>query len=842
MPSRSELDRWNLQTLKEWAAEIHTGNEKLLEEIDKARKYFNDVGYNWTGTAFYAAYDRIGQDHDEARKVYADIADFLDKFGPAVDSVSSHRDVLRSKVSEAEQAQVTVADNWACSGTNHADVQVHQDAIDTAYRELTQTEAELERLLTDRSELIRAAGDLFGSSIEVDEAPTAGTRLGSEDGKRLADAARSGDTAAIDAVAADMPQFHLTPQDLQDLADGKQVTDIPADLQDYYRSFFQASGKDGLFALSDRLTEGEKMAQMAGSTTSPASVQRDNLANAIMMMSNENVGSTGPDGKFRGGGIGELPGYMQHLVSDRLESNPPKTAIEMKNRLGDQTKFAQLLGEANPGFIPGKGLAGQMATTAASMAGYVDGHTPNVNDMVDRFRHVGATGIADSFFDEDKPKIDAAAKSYLDLATRNHEADFNLLTSPTGQVRTPGDMYADPKTFRDEIFNHDWGDKGKVASQLYSWAGDHAHEQTPDGDLSRKTLAELPKVFAPTSHDPNHPNQLATSGGHTAFQNNADLFKKNPELATGLSKVLAPNLDALSDPDQGQTKTWPFPDANDHTYPRPPTDDVRLGRDDGDRLLFLANQSEDGRNLLETSRALRESAIYDQAMREGGNNVGEWLANNEDYSHMQSLNDRMTVQHYNALFYQDNMNAEHTAQHLQEVYESKQKAADVAKSIVSDAIPFSNAVKPATSLLPNALGNPADKYLNSLPDKWMDSAISAWNHKPDPVHVQDPSISQISSEINRETNNRLLDAAYRNGQLPPNLLNGNGTGPVHLEDNSSPAMQNAITNYMHGRQLGSYISEAQQSGDIAILRDLKDDRAKLQNFLNSGSETVDPKK
>ncbi|WP_227984446.1 hypothetical protein [Nocardia spumae] len=842
MPSRSELDRWNLQTLEDWAAAVHTGNEKLLEEIDKARKDFNDVGYSWTGTAFYAAYNRIGQDHDEARKVYGDIADFLDKFGPAVDSVSSHREVLRSKVSDAEQAKVTVADNWACSGSNHADVQAHQDAIDTAYRELTQSEAELERLLTDRSELIRAAGDLFGSSIEVDEAATAGERLGSEDGKRLAAAARTGDTAAIDAVAADMPQYHLTPKDLQDLADGKQVTDIPADVQDYYRGFFQASGKDGLFALSDRLTEGEKMAHIAGSTTSPASVQRDNLANAIMMMSNENVGSTGPDGKFRGGGMSDLPSYMQHLVSDRLESNPPKTAVEMKNRLGDQTKFAQLLGEANPGFTPGKGMAGQMATTAASMAGYVDGHTQKVNDMVDRFKYVGATGIADSFFDEDKPKIDAAAKSYLDLATRNHEADLNLLTSPTEQVRTPGDMYADPKTFRNEIFNHDWGDKGKVASQLYSWAGDHAHEQTPDGDLSRKTLAELPKVFAPTGHDPNHPNQLATSGGHTEFQNNADLFKKNPELATGLSKVLAPNLDALSDPDQGQTKTWPFPDANDRTYPRPPTDEVRLGRDDGDRLLFLANQSEDGRNLLETSRALRESAIYDQAMREGGNNVGEWLANNEDYSHMQSLNDRMTVQHYNALFYQDDMNAERTAQHLQEVYESKQKAADFAKGIVSDSIPFGNAIKPATSLLPNVLGNPADKYLNGLPDKWMDSAISTWNHKPDPVHVQDPSPSQISSEINRESNNRLLDAAYRNGRLPSDLLNQDGSGPVRLEDTTPRETQAAMTRYMRAMGLQGYIDESKQSGDIAILMGLKGDRSKLQNFLDAGYEKVDAPK
>ncbi|PPJ30139.1 hypothetical protein C5E45_11060 [Nocardia nova] len=845
MPLRSELERWNLQALKDWASTVHAGNEKLLEKIDKARKYFNDVGYNWTGMAFYAAYDRVGQDHDEARKVYADIADFLDKFGPAVDSVSSHRDVLRAKAADAEQAAVTVADNWSCSGTKHEDVQAHQDAIDTAYRELTQAEAELGRLLTDRSELIRAAGDLFGSSIEVDEAPTAGSRLGGEDGKRLADAARTHDTAAIDAVAADMPPFHLTPQDLQDLADGKQVSDIPADVQDYYRSFFQASGKDGLFALSDRLAEGEAMAHIGGGATNPAAVQRDNLANAIMMMSNENVGSTGPDGKFRGGGIGELPSYMQHLVSDRLESNPPKTALEMKTRFADQAKFAQLLGEANPGFTPGKGMAGQMATTAASMAGYLDGKTPHVGDMVDGFKHEGPFGIGDKYFDEDKPKIEAAAKSYLDLATRNHDVDYNLLTNPDATAIAENDYYADPKTCRNEIFAHDWGDKGKVASQLYSWAGEHAHDRTPDGDLSRKTLAALPEVFSPTQVDEhgNHTSKLVTGAGdHTEFQNNADLFKKNPELATGLSKVLAPNLDALADPHQGETKTWPFPDASNSTYPHPPVDDVRLGRDDGDRLLFLANQSEDGRNLLETSRALRESAIYDQAMKEGGDNVGEWLADNEDYSHLQSLNDRMTVQHYNALFYGDNMDAEHTAQHLQEVYESKQKAADVAKSVIDTAVPFDKFTKPVTAVLPQVLADPAGKYINGLPDKWMDSAISSWNHKPDPVHVQDPNPSQVSSEINRETSNRLLDAAYRNGQLPTKLLNPDGTGPIHLTDDTAHATEAQVTEFIHIRGLRNYVTESQQSGDIAILMGLKDDREKLQSFLSSGYETVEPTK
>ncbi|MBO0856480.1 MAG: hypothetical protein J2P18_22260, partial [Nocardia sp.] len=540
MPLRSEVDRWNLPALKDWAAAVHTGNEKMLEQIDKARQYFADVGRDWHGAASTAAYDRIGQDHDEARKIYADVDDFLAKFNPAVDNLSSHRDVLRAKVGDAEWAQVTVDDKFACSGPKREDVQSHQDLIDQAYREFVQAEGQLEQLLADRGELVRAAGDLFGSSTEVDEAPTQGGRLGAEDGKRLADAARSRDKNAMDALAGDLPPFYLSPADQQSLADGKQVATIPADVQDYYREFFKASGKDGLLALSDHLAESEKLENAGGSITHPAAMQRDNLANAVMMTSNENVGSTGPDGKFRPGGFTALPDYMQHLVSDRVEVNKPNSAIELRNRFDDQSKFARLLGEASPGFVPGQAMSSQMAATAASMAGYVDGKTPGHEDLINNLKQVGLdTRADDSFFDRDKPKIDDAAKTYLDLATRNHATDVSLLSNPTETVLAKGDYYGDPKTFRNEIFNHDWHDQGKVASQLYSWAGDHAHAQTPDGDLSRKALAALPQVFAPTDHD--HPNQLARSGSNTEFQNNADLFKKNPELATGLSKVLSGN-------------------------------------------------------------------------------------------------------------------------------------------------------------------------------------------------------------------------------------------------------------------------------------------------------------
>ncbi|MQY23833.1 TPR repeat region-containing protein [Nocardia macrotermitis] len=840
MALRSELDRWNLQALRDWAVAVHDSNETMLEQIDKARKFFTDQGDNWMGTAFYAAYDRVGQDHDEARKVYYDIGDFLTAFGTSVANVSSHRDVLRAKAADAVGANLKVADNWVCSGTNATDVHAHQDAINTAYRELAQAEAELGRLLTSRGELIRAAGDLFGSSIEVDEAPNAGARLGGEDGTRLADAARNHDRAAIDAIAAGMPQYQLTPQDLQDLAAGKQVTDIPTDVQDYYREFFKNSGKDGLFALSDQLSQEETTAANSGIKTNIAGMQRDNLANAILMTSNEKVGSTSADGTFHPGGINQLPSYMQHLVGDRLEANPPKTALEMKTRLEDQTKFAKLLGEANPGFVPGTAMSGQMAATSASMASYLDGHNPAVTSMVDGFKHEGAFDIGDKYFDIDKPGISDAAKSYLDLATRNHQTDYQLLSNPTEQVHTPGDIYADPKTFRNEIFNHDWGDKGKLASQLYDWAGEHTHDQTPDGDLSRKTLAALPEVFSPTHTEDGKSGLTMGTGGHTTFENNAELFKKNPELATGLSKVLAPNLDMLSYGDQHKTVTFPVTDAN--TYPKPTSTDVIIGRDEGDRLLFLSNQSEDGRHLLDTARTLRENTFYDEAMKQGGD-IGKNLALLDDQNNIQSLNSRMTAQQYNALFYQDQSGADAAHNAAMKVYESHQQAAETAKSLVDAVNPADKVIKPMTELLPNGLQDPAKQYTSGLPDKWMDAAIEKWNPKPETPSIQTPSQTQVDSILHNEVSNQLLNSAYNNGQLPPNLTNSDHSGPLQLSDSTDKATRNAITQYMSNHNLDSYSNSYKSNADINALIGLDDTQGKLKKFLNGGGEllqTTDP--
>ncbi|MFF3566869.1 hypothetical protein ACFYXQ_03710 [Nocardia jiangxiensis] len=840
MPLRSELDRWNLQALRDWATSVHDGNEKMLEQIDKARKFFTDLGDNWMGTAFYAAYDRVGEDHDEARKVYQDISDFLSAFGTSVGNVSSHRDVLRAKASDAEGADVKVADNWACSGSDAEAVNAHQDAINTAYRELTQAESELGRLLTSRGEIIRAAGDLFGSSIEVDEAPSAGARLGAEDGKRLADAARDHDKNAIDTIASAMPQYQLTQKDLQDLANGKQVSDIPSGVQDYYREFFKNSGKDGLFALSDQLTQEETLAANSGIKTNIAGMQRDNLANAIFMTSNENVGSTTPDGKFHPGGINQLPSYMQHLVSDRLESTPPKTALEMKTRLEDQSKFAKILGEANPGVVPGKAMAGQMAATSASMASYLDGKTPAVNDMVERFKHEGPFGIGDKYFDQDKPQINDAAKSYLDLATRNHETDLQLLSNPTAQVHTPGDIYADPKTFRDEVFNHDWGDKGKLASQLYSWAGDHTHDQTPDGDLSRKTLAALPEVFSPTKDDHGNPTLATGTGGHTAFENNAELFKKNPELATGLSKVLAPNLDSLSYGDQHRTVTFPDTDAN--TYPKPTSTDVILGRDEGDRLLFLGNQSEDGRHLLDTARTIRENTFYDQAMQQGGD-VGHNLTRLDEQNNIQSLNARMTAQQYNALFYQNQSDADAAHKASMQVYESHQKAAEVAKSLVDAANPADKITKPLNEILPDKLQDPVSKYVGTLPDKWMDSAIESWNPKPETPQIQTPNTADANAIIHNEVTNQLLDSAYKNGQLPPQLVNSDQNGSIQLGDTTNRETRQSIETYMDEHNLNTYSNSYKSNSDLNVLIGLDDTQDKLKKFLNGGNEllqTTDP--
>ncbi|RDI62854.1 TPR repeat region-containing protein [Nocardia pseudobrasiliensis] len=732
-----EVAKWNFLALNDWAAVVRAGNGTFKEQIDKARNHFGEIGTVWSGAAHDAAYERVDEEYNQARKVFYEIDDMPGMLEAAGSGLSAFQQVVMSKIADAEALGLWVDDLWQIPDNSDVERSViddHQAAVRSAFQSLLDEIARYKQTLTSNSELVRAAGDLFGSSIEVDEAASQGGRLGGEDGKAIADAARDHNDRAFADIVDNMPAYVLTDQERQALANGEEVSTVPAGVQDYYREFYKSAGKDGVLALNDYLAAQEKNGNPV------AAAQRDNLANGLMMVSNDKVVSRGPDGKVLAqGGYQNLPADIRELVSGREEEriSDDGRPQQVRDRFIDQSRFADLLGEANPGYTPGKDFGIELGRQGESITHYLDQVDSNMHGSM-------PTG----FQEGDRDAMERAATQYLDAAGRNHDASHALLTGegvtqdPTGGAL--GDHYSpqkyDPKEFASTIFNHEWQDDGKAAAGLYSWAGDHTHDQGATGEKAREIAEVLPKYLAPTDHNGTllgSDGKPITSGKDASiFQNSAESFAKNPELATGLSKVLAPNLDSF---------------AGYHTQTEIDNNQLQLGREDARRLLFLSCMSDEGTMYMETSRQTYDAAILDRIAQ------GQDPKPFDTALMMANVDAHVSLAERNAAIYKDAAEVDGRNTHEQELYDTRQKGFEFAKSIVSGG------VEEATNKVPG--GAIVQSIVGDLADKGMDKAIEAWNPEPTPEKLQFPSVEAVQND-GYDTFEKALLGATKDNPLP----------------------------------------------------------------------------
>ncbi|MFI9504768.1 ESX-1 secretion-associated protein [Nocardia sp. NPDC052566] len=246
--TRTQVDSWKISKLYDLATKIDTENQLFLDQLDRTKKVFSDAQAYWAGMAHDAAYDRVAQDYDQGYKLFLEVRDAPAVLRQVASSLDADRTVLLGKVADATAPQgpaLTVDDNWKVSGSDAEQVRTHQGLIDTAYRALEASAKLAVSTVAEHAEYIRAAGDLLGSGLDVsaDRTAAASTRLAAEDGAALADALRRGDYTAAAAVMAHQPKG-LTAQEIQDIAAGKNVPGVPADVQQYYRDFNKAFYND----------------------------------------------------------------------------------------------------------------------------------------------------------------------------------------------------------------------------------------------------------------------------------------------------------------------------------------------------------------------------------------------------------------------------------------------------------------------------------------------------------------------------------------------------------------------------------------------------------------------
>uniref|UniRef100_UPI003B8A712B TPR repeat region-containing protein n=1 Tax=Rhodococcus sp. TaxID=1831 RepID=UPI003B8A712B len=278
-------------------------------------------------------------------------------------------------------------------------------------------------------------------------------RLGREDGDALASAAAAGDTAALDRIAGQLPAQGLTAAELDTLAAGGQVGTLPQSVRDYYAELYRAAGKDGVLALGDQLR-----AQEAGGDPN-AGRALNSLANGLMVVSNENIGSGyNPDGSLHSpGSYDQLPSDLREVISTRTHG-ADANAIRYPGESGafaDQYRFhedtrrlGELLKESEPGYAPGTEFARELTRQAANLA--------------------EGTALSGA----DSQLVEQPMRDYLEVSGRNHEAITQLLPGE-GSAQVPlDDGYQRSNTIT-PLLQFDWSDD-RGAPDLFGWIGENA--------------------------------------------------------------------------------------------------------------------------------------------------------------------------------------------------------------------------------------------------------------------------------------------------------------------------------------------------------------------------------
>ncbi len=769
---RSAVEKWNLEAVKTWATQLAAARSALMVCADTTMTHMRDAQGSWSGSAYMSAYDRVAGDHGQVQKLALEIDELVTDVNTRVDDVISHRANLLGKVADAQGLGMTIDDAWKVMDYDNVEADVrrdHQQLINNALWPFEDSVSKAVQAISAQGTEIRSAGDLLGSSLDVSAADTQAGRFGKDDGTELAEAVRNNDKAKIDEILAQMPQPALTQYELDQVAQGKEVSTLPQSTQDYYKTFFQSAGKDGILGLNEQLLTREN----AGDTT--AAGQRNNLANTVLAMTNEKVGTnTGSKGSYS-----NLPPDLQNLVSGRAEdfTGAYNGDNQLATRYQELGQFSELLSQSDPGMEPGKQLGVELGRQSESMAAYLDNVDKNMGGQ-----------MPPPFSNDDRDSMEDGAQRFLEVATRNDDVSYSLLTG--NDLPASPDIGSDYKTdrpfnaedFRNTMFRHDWPDDGKAASGLTNWIAEDTHQPGEEGIRARQTLAELPDYFAPEGN-PNGDqsesgrNPLKPEGDSTVFTNSVEAFNKNPHLADSMANIMTNNIDSYTNPNTGETQV-----LNNPANPGGNDGQTVMKQEDADRLLFLASQSEGGRLLLETGRQEYQAAMIDRALTEGGGDPSKWLQTNAP--ELARLDGQYTNAITNALTYQDSNKVGEYNDAQTKAYENRQNAADFIKGMTLDSVELPNKVP----------GGPvANQLFDVLKEEGYNAAMEKFNPEPTAASIVRPDIGELQSGSNLGVRQTVLDSLHARGQLPEFVIDPQGNRVDLLDSAGKPVEAGTLT-------------------------------------------------
>ncbi|AFU06233.1 hypothetical protein [Nocardia brasiliensis] len=598
MPTRKEVEAWRTWALSDWAGRIESGDQAYTAQLERAINHFKNLNGAWAGKAYDAAYDRIGEDQDEGRKLSFEVREFITALRSADGRLSDERRVLLGKVAEAEQdhtegASFTVLDQWAIQvqypdpmpedklTTIQSRARALQDAINTAYYSLSSAISDVMTAINTNGEEVRTRGDQLGSGVFA-KGPADWTtqrelsgELGREDGENISDGKLSDAEAA--RIAARLAQANLTPEQLQALANGQDIT-VPASTMDYLSGLYDKSGRDGLLAVSEQLR----------ANGSPESQQlRQYLANGMMTVSNEHVVAKNAQGVATDRGswnklnpeVREIIGTRPRFSTDAPDANTRDVPDDyradwtsshgrngtLEEYLPDMANFADFVNSADEGYQPGQRLGVELTRQSAHQAWLLENGA---------YTHYEGRS-------EDTAKFyrltENSAQDLLDAGSRSKEANHAILTGQGGDELfgkgVPGqsfDGYPRDDVMK-SLMKHDWPDDGKVASQLVSWIGDDATSSNQDvSTRAGQAASGLAQFVSSQSKD-----LMNLDGAGTA-----SVGEVNPRAVQGISTALSPYIANLAGVQEQYLPTHGF---------TPPDSEGSLSRDAAQKIFAVVD-------------------------------------------------------------------------------------------------------------------------------------------------------------------------------------------------------------------------------------------------------------
>ncbi|NHU42032.1 hypothetical protein [Rhodococcus sp. A14] len=589
IPRRSQLHVWNPRDLTLAGEEIGRTAEDTRGRADDVQRAVADLGRHddWRGPAQAAAEQRANSERTEIRRLADDLEDLSNALVGGADRLGHARDYVATVIDKAATDGFTVSDDWQIvsrpTTMSEAEAAEHAELMEYWRSQLGGALTELDNADRDMATAIRDALRAVAAS-----AP-ATTGLSGHEGTALGEQVVRGGSDipqdVRDRVAREIAAAGLTPAQVQTLADGGKVTDLPQGTIDFLQQFYTAAGKDGFLALSEQYSENGR--------TEAASA----LSNGLAVVSNYNVGSASGDV----GGQSHIPESLRGLFEGPVTStgnltkgahDAPQPSVVVNNG-DDLARFTKAFGLADPAVQQGSELSESLLSRAGEIASATNDKSLLIGDSFDH----NALG---------RDSVDTLLQDMVGVGGRDHAAVHNILSGdgmPAGYNRDDVIM---------PLLQRDWADGGEQnVAAMFDWIADDARPADPSdpGEIFRSTQAGesafgLAQILAAKDAD------LLDIPG----MKGQAIGEVNPEITQALGKVVAPYVAEMVGAPQAFT--------GNNGFAGPPGNEG-FGIDNATRLFSVIDSNADAAAYL-NAQAFGMSAQLEQAWAVGGHDPENW--------------------------------------------------------------------------------------------------------------------------------------------------------------------------------------------------------------------------